>query len=151
MVDTVPAFILPPAIFRRVDIGRLQRELEAQDAAKSTTPSQLLAELCEINHLDSAKPTDRAKLSQALEIIYTKAPVLHISFAADPPTSMMVKIVTWVREEIHPFALMTVGLQPSLGAGCVLRTNNKYFDFSLRQHLDKQRELLISKLVGTTI
>jgi len=35
-----------------------------------------------------------------------------------------------------------VGLQPTIAAGIVLRTPNHQFDFSLRQHLYKNRAKL---------
>jgi hypothetical protein len=38
-------------------------------------------------------------------------------------------------------------LQPTLGAGCVVRTTNRQFDFSLRQDFARKRDLLLEKLV----
>ena len=72
--------------------------------------------------------------------------MIHISFAADPSAAFTDKIVAWFRENIHPFVLIQVGLQPTIAAGCVVRTANHSFDFSLRQHFTKQRQLLIDKL-----
>ena len=54
--------------------------------------------------------------------------------------------MTWLRREIHPLVLMTVGLQPNIGAGCIVRTTNKYFDFSLRQDFANKRDLLQAAL-----
>jgi len=69
-----------------------------------------------------------------------------MSLSADPSTRFLEKLVTWLRREIHPQVLLTIGLQPTLGAGCVLRTPNRQFDFSLRQDFAKKRDLLIGKL-----
>ena len=60
------------------------------------------------------------------------------------------KLITWIRQQIHPYTLLQVGLHPSIGAGCIVRTTNKFFDFSLRHRFSDQRMLLISKLRGDT-
>jgi hypothetical protein len=51
-----------------------------------------------------------------------------------------------LRENIHPLVLITFGLQPNIGAGTVVRTTNKYFDFSLGQALAKNRTMLMAQL-----
>jgi hypothetical protein len=43
---------------------------------------------------------------------------------------------------------MTVGVQPTIAAGCIMRTTNKYFDFSLRQDFEGKRDLLLEELKG---
>ncbi|HYH36035.1 MAG TPA: hypothetical protein VD706_00875, partial [Candidatus Saccharimonadales bacterium] len=75
-----------------------------------------------------------------------RSPVLHISFSADPSPTFTEKLMTWLREEIHPLVLLSVGLQPTIGAGCIVRTTNKQFDLSLREDFLKKRELLLSQL-----
>jgi hypothetical protein len=42
--------------------------------------------------------------------------------------------------------LVRVGLQPNIGAGCVVRTTNKSFDFSLRRFFDSKHEFFMKKL-----
>jgi F0F1-type ATP synthase delta subunit len=69
--------------------------------------------------------------------------LLHISFAAEPSTQALEKILVWFRANIHPQALLQVGLQPTIAAGCVLRTPNKVFDMSLRNHLIEQQKYLM--------
>jgi hypothetical protein len=58
----------------------------------------------------------------------------------------MAKLTAWLRTNIHPTLLITVGLQPGIGAGCVVRTANKYFDLSLGKSFVKKRELLMQRL-----
>jgi hypothetical protein len=36
-----------------------------------------------------------------------------------------------------------VGLQPTIAAGCVVRTSNKVFDMSLKEHLTEQEQYLM--------
>ena len=42
--------------------------------------------------------------------------------------------------------MVAVGLQPGIGAGCVLRTENRYFDMSLGKRFGGSRELLMKRL-----
>ena len=152
-------FKLPFLVTGPVEIGRLMRELdkineevlqsslrsEGQSVAMSL-PSQLLEATLEINQLDINKEQDRLLLAKNLAIIKQRAPVVHMSFGADPPVDFIEKIMEWLRAEIHPFMLLTIGLQPTIGAGCILRTNNKYFDMSLKQDFASKKEML-AKLV----
>jgi F0F1-type ATP synthase delta subunit len=59
--------------------------------------------------------------------------------------------VTWLRANIHPQALVQVGLQPNIAAGCVVRTANKQFDLSLRQSFAKHKDLLIEQFRGAKV
>ena len=67
---------------------------------------------------------------------------MHISFSADPSPLFTQKLIAWLRSEIHPLVLLQIGLQPNMGAGCVVRTSNKYFDFSLRDRFKSKGEML---------
>jgi F0F1-type ATP synthase delta subunit len=77
--------------------------------------------------------------------------VLHISFSADPSVSFLEKLMAWLRKEIHPLVLVTVGLQPSIGAGCIIRSTNKQFDLSLRQDFKKKQDMLRDKILEATV
>lgn len=148
---------LPLLAARPVDIGRLLRELELidgvasrakladEDNLKLPKTSQLMDKVIELNQLDMTKSTDRELLLDLLKLS-KKAPVLHISFNSDPSPVFIEKLMDWLRREIHPLILITIGLQPSIGAGCIVRSTNKYFDFSLRKDLIGKSELLLSKI-----
>ncbi len=156
---------LPIHIITSRDLGRLQQELEAIDgfliqAAVRKTGSKVtetprttpeLEELAKNNQLNLLSQTDRTKLKKFFEQIRRRAPTIHISFAAEPSSQFLQKITEWFRKEIHPFTLLQIGLQPSIAAGCIVRTQNRYFDFSLRQDFYKQRQLLINKLANREI
>ena len=145
-----------------IDIGRLIRELEAIDnailetelrtkapATQHPKPGQLLSDTVELNKLDILQAADRKQLMEFLTLVREKAPVVHISFSAEPNPAFIEKIMAWLRREIHPVVLLTIGLQPNLGAGCIVRSTNKHFDLSLRQNFLDKRELLMAKLAGT--
>ncbi len=155
--------VLPVGVAGRMDVGRLVREVQALDdyleqAAVRTpgTPmqmpktSKLLDELLERNKVNALVPEDRKRLINFLVTVRVKAPIIHMSFSADPSAAFTQKMVTWLRENIHPLVLVQIGLQPNIGAGCVIRTTNKYFDFSLRQHFAKQQALLMTKIHGAS-
>ena len=154
--------VLPDSVVGPVDLGRLLREIETLDdtlmqlrvrtdvALKLPAVSRLLDQTVALNKLDLLETADFQKLHQFLTQVKAHAPVLHISFGADPSPLFTQKLVLWLRQEINPLVLLTVGLQPSIGAGCIVRTTNKYFDFSLREHFSKNRQLLISKLQEVT-
>lgn len=157
-INRLPMFVVGPA-----DISRLIRELEIinstlldQKLRKSDggtnilKTSQLLGQTAEINTLDLQHAEDREQLAQFLQKIKTQAPVLHMSFSADPSSKFLSKLMAWLRAEIHPYALLTIGLQPTIGAGCILRTTNKYFDFSLREDFTKKRLMLLDQLIPET-
>jgi len=152
---------LPLQVVGPVDLGRLIRELEALDnnllqqklqkhEPKLPKTSKLMDDLISVNRLDLLDDAERKRTRDFLAAIKERAPVLHISFSADPSPAFVEKLMSWLRENIHPLVLLTVGLQPNIGAGCIVRTTNKYFDFSLGKHFGENRELLMSKLREVT-
>lgn len=152
-------FGLPPAVAGPADVSRLLHELEAIDnsllqlglragGASVEVPktSKLMDQLVQHNSLNLLHQNNRQALKRDLAAIHDKAPVMHMSFGADPSPAFTEKLVIWLRREIHPLLLLTTGLQPTIGAGCIVRTTNKYFDLSLRQDFAGKRQLLLDKL-----
>lgn len=153
-------FTLPTQVFGVVEVRRLSRELESLDefmrqaaireggSKQASLPkiSRLLDAAASDNHLNLLQREDREQLAEGLKTTLADAPVVHLSFASDPSAAFLEKIVTWLRGNIHPLVLVRLGLQPSIAAGCVLRTANKSFDFSLRHRFADQRALLLSSL-----
>jgi F0F1-type ATP synthase delta subunit len=153
---------LPTLIFGPVEVSRLLRELESleeyitqsnirsggkQEPLPKT--SRLLEGLAGNNNFNLLVAEDRQHLTEFLKEISTKAPVIHFSFAADPSSAFVAKIVAWLRTNIHPYALLHLGLQPSIAAGCIVRTNSRSFDFSLRNRFSEQRALLLKAIEGS--
>lgn len=154
-------FQLPVNAIGRIDIGRLVREMDALDnfmaqaairepgtALKMPKTSKLLDDIIQINRLNVLLEPDRQRLALFLKTVYKDAPIMHMSFSADPSAMFMQRLMTWIRQEIHPLVLVQIGLQPNIGAGCVIRTNNKYFDMSLRSRFMESRDLLAVALNG---
>ncbi len=155
-------FVLPKQVFGVIEVRRLSRELEAVDeylhqaslreggSKQGNLPkvSRLLDATASENHLNLLQSDDRKQLAEALSKTLEQAPVVHMSFASDPSAAFLEKVVGWLRENIHPLVLIRLGLQPSIAAGCVLRTANRSFDFSLRHRFTEQRDLLLYSLEG---
>lgn len=152
---------LPVTAIGKTDVGRLIREVEMLDQfivqsairqpglpMKIPKTSKVLDEAIQLNELNMLHADDRQQLLEFLRSVYATAPNMHMSFSADPSPFFMQRLMTWVRQEIHPLVLVQVGLQPNIGAGCVVMTKNKYFDLSLRNRFFERRDLLIQKLRG---
>lgn len=152
---------LPMQVAGPVEVGRLIRELESIDNTllqlsmrsaggelKMPRTSHLMDQMVQLNKLNLLQAADREALGQFLAAIKKESPVLHMSFSADPSPAFIEKLMTWLRQEIHPAVLLTIGLQPTIGAGCIVRTTNKQFDFSLRQDFLKKKDLLRKELVS---
>jgi len=150
---------LPTLVFGIVEIRRLRRELEALEDFVSQAnirepgkqpqlprTSRLLDALATENNMQLLQGEHRTYMMHFLQAIEDEAPNIHISFAVDPSSAFTLKIVTWLRDNIHPFALLEVGLQPTIAAGCIVRTTNKVFDFSLRERFTGSQDLLIKAL-----
>jgi hypothetical protein len=158
----VPSLVgLPLMVVGPVDVGRLIRELGYIDdkilqtkLRKGSTDepilpklSQLMEQTVSLNRLNLLKAEDRKRLNDLLLTVRERAPVLHISFSADPAPAFLEKLMAWLRREIHPVVLLTIGLQPNIGAGCIIRSVNKQIDCSLRKDFQTKRDLLMSQLV----
>ena len=155
--------VLPLIVTSQVDVGRLIREAEAldnflmqYDLKGQTDKAQLpkttfvMDATVDANKLNLLVPADRQQLMAFLQTTREHAPVLHISFGANPAPAFIEKLMTWLRREIHPLLLITIGLQPNIGAGCLIRSTNKYYDFSLQQNFSKNRDLLMESVRAVT-
>lgn len=149
---------LPLQIISQGDISRLTREVESleeffaqasiQAANAKTLPqaSSMLTLINEENGLNILQKEDRLKIKQFLELIHTKAPIVHASFATEPKPDFLMKLTAWFRAEAHPYVLLETGLQPNIAAGCIFRTTNKYFDFSFREHFKASKAKLTASM-----
>lgn len=153
------SLVLPVSVVGRIDAGRLLREAEALDdflkqatirepgtPVKLPKTSRLLDETIEANQLNVLHEDERIRLLEFLHSVKEHAPIIHVSFSADPSPLFTGKLMAWMRREIHPLILMQVGLQPNIGAGVIVRTTNQHFDFSLRQRFLGKREELTKLL-----
>lgn len=151
---------LPNVVMTRSDLLRLTRELEALDhflngqditqeeAALPRTSKSLDAFLRE-NNMNVKDAIVRKTILEFLAFLKTSAPVVHMSFAKDPPANALAKLVNWFRVEINPITLVDIGVQPNIAGGCMLRSGSKIFDFSLRKHLTTKKDLLRTSIAAS--
>lgn len=151
---------LPNVVMTRSDLLRLTRELEALDhflngqditqeeAALPRTSKSLDAFLRE-NNMNVKDAIVRKTILEFLSFLKTSAPVVHMSFAKDPPANALAKLVNWFRVEVNPITLVDIGVQPNIAGGCMLRSGSKIFDFSLRKHLTTKKDLLRTSIAAS--
>lgn len=157
--ETVSEFIIPIAVVSKRDVVRLARETEnidtfmtqakirqAGESMQLPKTSKLLETVADVNGLNLLENEGRKAMKAGLTQLIDSARVVHISFASSPSAKFLEKITQWFRREIDPNLLLEIGLQPSIAAGFTLRTNNKYYDFSLRKSLAGNQNILLEKL-----
>ncbi len=147
---------LPNNVVGVMDINRLHREMlslndfmhqasirEPGSSMSLPKMSRSFDEVAESNGLNLLQQEDREKLTKFLTAVKEAAPRLHISFSVDPSPLFLGRLMDYLRGAIDPFVLVQVGLQPNIGAGCVVRSTNKVFDLSLRENFRQKRGLLM--------
>ena len=153
---------LPKDLIGKGDVHRILREINALNdffvGAKARQPgssvqmpktSRTLETMAAENGLNLFEESVRQQLYKTLDVLSESAPSMHISFASEPSPKALEPILSWLRENIHPQILLSVGYQPSIAAGCVLRSTNKIFDMSMGAHLQRQTPLLMKLLAGS--
>jgi hypothetical protein len=150
------ALRLPIQITHAADIARIGRELqdveEFLQQSKVRQPGTAMQQrpnigrklevLCETNNLNLLQSEDRARLAGFLKEIEHAAPHFHVSFATEAPQQIVRQITEWLRTNIHPWSLVTIGLSPAIVAGCVIRSTNQVFDMSLQHRFAESSHIL---------
>lgn len=153
-------FTLPPLVVSISDLMRLKRELAAlyeflhQAALRHSDPaaiklpktSRMLDDLARTNNIDLLKRDQYEATVTQLDNFLEHAPRIHLAFSTDPSAAFVTRIVEWLRTNVHPGLVVQVGIQPTLAAGCVVRTTNKHFDLSLKHHFRDAKPKLIEKI-----
>lgn len=153
---------LPKNLVNNGDVLKVMRELNNLNDffidARARQPgislqmpktSKVLEQLAIDNKRNLFEQPQRKQLYLELEGLTKNAPKFHISFATEPTPRALEPILMWLRENIHSQVLLSVGYQPAIAAGCVLRTSNKIFDMSMSEHLKKQAPMLTKLLAGS--
>lgn len=160
MVHKQPvALVLPPVIAGVAELSRVLRDIAQlddymiQSAIRQTggelslpALSDLLDELAIVNKLNLKSRADRNELRKFLEDAKQHSPVVYLGLAHKATSDEVAPIIGWMRAELHPTLLVRIGLQPGIIGGCTIRTPNHYYDFSLKQHFEAARKVLISRM-----
>ncbi len=154
-------FVLPASVVSKVDLRRLVNELEQIDnylvsvearqkvgavASQQPAMSEQLRDLVSVNSLNLSSSQERSSLIRQIREFKDKAPTIHMTFASTADQESLRLLANWVRAEIHPQAVISIGLQPGLLGGVHLRTTNQIHDLSLRSQLSGKRHLLVKQL-----
>src|SRR5581483_2629794 len=115
-----PLLKMPTEVASPSDLNHLVREIDSLNEAllelklrhsgtstKLPKTSLLLDEIVKQNKLNLLHETDRSKLTHFLKYFKDNAPVLHMSFSADPSPLFLSKLTGWLRQNIHPLTLIT--------------------------------------------
>ena len=153
------SFKLPERLVTSVDLMRTIRELKYLDdwlnqasirsGGEQVTPPKTSATLDEVansNEVSLLDPDHRKRLIIVLESFASSAPKIHMSFAVEPSANFLHRMILWLRTNVNSAILLDVGLQPALTAGCSVRTTNKFFDMSLRNHFKDSRHFLVEAI-----
>jgi G3E family GTPase len=161
--EAVVNYILPPALTGRSELARLVREVESLDgeleaqkvrargqqvAYKLPSTSKALSDFLEQNKVDITNDHKRMVLVEQLRKLKDHAPVVHLTFAADADPESLEYLVGYMRRELHPYTLLSVGLQPGLVAGAYMRTPNHVHDFSIKKLMAGKRGVIAADLEG---
>lgn len=160
-LKTFNDFSLPASVVSRVDVSRLVAEAEhldnamtaatvrkkiGSDAATLPAMSQQLSEFLKMNDINLEESKLRSALIKQLRALKDKVPIIHMTFAVETDVESLQQLTAWLRQSIHPQAVIDVGLQPALVAGVYLRTPNHVHDLSLRGKLQGSRDILVKEL-----
>lgn len=154
-------YILPPSLATQRDLRRLINEVEHIDNALVSSGiqqrtghqsddgivmSNQLGDFMVANKLEFGDSHSRTELIASLRRLKDTAPVVHVTFAASAGHEELAKLVDWVRQSVHPQAVLVIGLQPELIGGAYIRTTNHVFDLSVRAELAGGRHIIVEEL-----
>jgi hypothetical protein len=155
------SFVLPASIVTKVDLSRMVSEFEQIDnelttasvrersggaAGDSPSISEQFSDFLAVNQLDISDARARGDMIKRLRKLKDTVPVLHMTFSATADGESLRRLSAWIRESIHPQAVIAVGLQPALIGGVYVRTPNHVMDLSLRSRLKEGHGLITNEL-----
>lgn len=155
-------FTLPTNIVSKLDVSRLVNEAErvdqtltsaairtktgAAEAGAMPAMSEQLSSFLQQNELTLDDAKVRGNLIKELRKLKDTVRIIHMTFAVPADGESLQELAAWLRESIHPQAVVDVGLQPGLVGGVYLRTPNHVHDFSLKGKLQGGHQLLLTEL-----
>ena len=154
-------FSLPFSVVSKGDISRLVHEFDALDTlltaatVRNKTGSsdggapvlslQLQAFLDE-NPVDLDDIGARTTYIKQLQLLKKNIRVMNMTFAVTADPESLQQLSAWLRASVHPQIVIDVHLQPALVAGVYMRSQNRVFDFSVRNALVSKRSELKKEL-----
>lgn len=160
MSTELPQFALPPTLITRVDLAHMINEVEVIDATLEAQKvrgykkeqyrlpaiSRTLNDFLTLNKVDIIDDHNRMKFKEQLRKLKDKVPVVHLTFSTTADAESLEYLAAWIRKELHPLTVLSVGIQPSLIGGVYIRTPNRVHDFSMRALFKGKTSVLVSDL-----
>ncbi len=159
--DQQDNLLLPDSVATKRDVLALIHELEQADSTITSVEvktkvgaapkvdvvlSDLLMDFLHANRMQLGDGRVRSQLIAQLHHLTNVMPIVNVTFATEADADSLQKLVAWVRESVHPQAVIAVGLQPDLIGGVYVRTLNQVYDLSLRAQLKDARHLISEEL-----
>jgi F0F1-type ATP synthase delta subunit len=156
----IPEFVIPAALVSKVDLAHLIREVEAVDSNLEAQKvrgytkeqyrlppiSRALNDFLTLNKIEILDDHLRMVFKEQLRILKDRIPVMHLTFSTPADPESLEYLTAWIRKELHPQALISVGLQPSLIGGVYVRTPNHVHDYSMRALFKGKTSVLVGDL-----
>ena len=162
MAPSKPHHTLPITLIGKTDLMRLLQEIGALDeqlsqqnlqqraqGGQETVVPAISAGLRQVSDqlgLDITSQSGRVRARDVITSYLHEAPLFQITFASEPPLDQLRLVVEWMRQNIHGLALVQTAVQPAIIAGCIIRSSNKVFDFSVREAFDTAAPHLLKEV-----
>ncbi len=100
-----------------------------------TELSDELANLLHNNKIDAIDSQQLDTLHKELQKTLTTAPVMHLTFAANPGRTLRRQLTVWFRTQIEPTSLLTFAMRSDIGGGMLLQAGSHFYDYSFRDRI----------------
>ncbi|MBA3679304.1 hypothetical protein H0W80_03915 [Candidatus Saccharibacteria bacterium] len=140
---------LPNTFSRRQQLERVLDQVQKLKPAVFDTAQKWpleLQEFTQANNISVFTTTTQANLASYFKRLLQSAPQISLVMAALPNSEEQAELIGWLRSHIHPQAFMHIAQNSDLLAGCIVRTDNMVYDFSLRSSLFAQSDSLAMRL-----
>lgn len=112
-----------------------------------------IEDIVRTNKITLKNQTDVVNLKKELEEYIADAPRAKFTFASQPEDDILMKICSWVRENIHAYTLIDSKVAPSIAGGFHLTTPTRRYDFTWKSRISAQNMSFadyVSKTPGVT-
>jgi F0F1-type ATP synthase delta subunit len=99
-----------------------------------------------LNKVDVVEDQARMIFKEQLRKLKDKVPIIHLTFSTTADPASLEYLIGWIRKELHPQSVLSVGLQPALIGGVYIRTPNHVHDYSMRALFKGKTSVLVNDL-----
>lgn len=96
----------------------------------------------EVNPRINQTSQDIKMITEYLNRLLDRPVEMEVTFAQEADMDFITEITNWARENVHSNMMLNIKIDPLLTGGFVMRSPQRIYDFSWKNKLDTQRELL---------